>query len=329
MIKNQLFTLLLSALFWTTNAHGEPLHRTEGPITGFEPIQGYTTDSLRNHSVNNYWILGETGIVVIDAHWRISEGERAASHMRTKSQLPVTELIVTHPHGDHYGGLPAFYSENVTTLIMSSIAWRGVRHDEQGFQANRLDEFGDDFPRSFPTEGRVAPANGRLKLQGIEFEFEALRGNEAIESLVIRIPKEGAVFTGDIVNSKTHPVFYQGGLDLWIEQLRRLRKTVSKDDTIFPGHGEPGPARYLVTEQLRYLETFRGLIDGALEQGSTLAPSTRQHIVDRMVEEFPDWRTTAGIATRAQVIELNIDWTLQAYRVAGVERSDPRSFRPD
>lgn len=307
---------------------GEPLHPTEGPIRGTGPIHGYTTDTAGHHSVNNYWLIGDDGVVAIDTHWRLSDAGRALAHPRQPTDKPIAANLLTHPHTDHVGGLPVFVEaagEGVS-VHGSEGTRRSIRFDEQGFIANRKDQFDADFPSAVPVPDRTLD-DGPLRVAGLDLETLTLHGNEAIETTIFYLPAERALFTGDLVNGKTLPALYQGELDGWIAQLKTLRPRFPDAATIYPGHGAPGPAGRLLADQLAVLTTFRDLVAAELAQSGTLTAKGRERVAAAIEQRFRDWRTTAGIPTRRGVIERNIDWILQGWRVRGMSGPDPRAFR--
>ena len=306
----------------------EPLGPTEGPIERAGRISGFTADSAGNHSVNNYWIHGEDGVVVIDAHWRLSDAERALAALRTETDAPVRALLLTHPHTDHFGGADVFLGASEEVAYFST-PWgaRSIRNDEQGFVANRQDQFGENFPDEVPVPRPVIESGVPLEIAGITLEPTVLRQNEAIETVVLHLAEERALFTGDLVNAATLPVFYQGGIDSWLAQLDELRQRFPTVETIYPGHGSPGDFGELVETQIALLEAHRDLVAKALDGDSRVDDGERTHIADAIEKRFPDVRTTAGVPTRRQVIKLNIDWILRGWRVTETGAGDAREFR--
>lgn len=147
----------------------EPTESTEGAIAGNEIIKGYTTDSARNHTVNNYWLIGNDGVVVIDAHWRISEAERALDHLRQTTDKAIAAILLTHGHTDHFGGLPVFADTAEVDIYADETTLRTIKNDELGFIANRQDDFGADFPQQIPVLDRIIEDDiTQLELAGID-----------------------------------------------------------------------------------------------------------------------------------------------------------------
>ncbi|MEM8755673.1 MAG: MBL fold metallo-hydrolase [Pseudomonadota bacterium] len=313
-------------------ASAEPLFPTEGPIETGGVIGGFTTDTAGAHSVNNYWVAGEDGLAIIDGHWRLSDARRALDALRAATDEPIEAVLLTHAHSDHFGGLPVFIEAaeadgGAADFYAAPWTARSIRNDEQGFRANRKDQFGDDFPTQMPEPTKLIEDGAPFEVAGITIEPVIFRQNEALETVVFHVPSERALFTGDMVNGATFPVLYQGGLDAWIAQLKTFRSRFPNVETIYPGHGAPGPFETLVSDEIAILEAHRDQIAGALEDDGIVDDAEREAIADALEAAFPDWRTTAGVPTRRQVIALNIDWALRGWRVEGAGAGDAREFR--
>ncbi|MEM7671593.1 MAG: hypothetical protein AAF317_21140, partial [Pseudomonadota bacterium] len=137
------------------------------------------------------------------------------------------------------------------------------------------------------------------------------------------------LFTADLVNNKTVPVLYQGGIDSWIDQLRGLRARFPDAETIAPGHGAPGPFDELVADEIAWLSLFRDQVQDALWQGDgNVTAEGAGAVRAAMTDAFPDWRTSAGVPSRDALIDLNIGWTLRGWRLAE-DGGGPRQFRED
>ncbi len=327
-------TALLSITACTSVFAMEPTQPTEGLMETKGPINGYTTDTQGHHSINGYWIEGPEGLLLIDTHWRLSDARRALKAMRNVTESPIAAVVITHPHSDHFGGLPVFMAaaaRDGTPADYYASAWtaRSIVNDEHGFRANRRDQFGNDFPLKLPSPTHVIEDGTSAEIAGLRVEFAVLRQNEAIETVLVHLPEQRALFTGDFVNAATLPVLYQGGLDSWIMQLKQLKERFPEVKTIYPGHGDPGPADQLIADEIAVLETHRDEIAAALENDGQVDKEERETIKNAIESRFPDWRTTAGIPERRLVIDRNIDWILRGWRVQGAGGGDAVEFREE
>lgn len=309
-----------------------PTQATAGVIDISERVKGHTVDSVRNHSINAYFVKGPQGTVAIDTLWRIPEAREALDSFPSltgRATEDISAILITHMHSDHYGGLETYRAASGgAPAFATRTVHRVIANDEHGFYANRIEDFGADIPADIPVPEAGLADGVPFESGGLLIEPTVLRGNEALETTLLYLPEERVLFTADFVNNRTTPVFYQGEIDNWITQLKGLRKRFPEAETIAPGHGPVGDFDELVGDEIAYLETFRSLVEAELERGGgTVTAAGTQRIKDQIVDAFPDWRTSAGVPSRDRLIELNIDWTLRGWRIEGTGAGSPAEFR--
>ncbi|MEM7730972.1 MAG: MBL fold metallo-hydrolase [Pseudomonadota bacterium] len=313
-----------------TDALAGPTHGTAGLNDISNRVKGYTVDSVRNHSINAYFVRGPQGSVAIDTLWRIPEAQEALDAFPSamgRSADDISAILITHMHSDHYGGLETFRAASGNAPAFATrTTHRVIENDEHGFYANRVDDFGADIPADIPVP-EIGLSDGMpFAAGGLVIEPTTLRGNEALETTLLYVPEDRVLFTADFVNNRTTPVFYQGEIDNWITQLKGLRARFPDAETIAPGHGPAGDFDELVGDEIAYLETFRSLVEEELERGG-VGPDGVRRIKYDIVAAFPDWRTSAGVPSRDRLIELNIDWTLRGWRIDSAGAGGPAEFR--
>lgn len=141
------------------------------------------------------------GIVAIDAGSNRRHARTALAELRTITTEPITHVILTHGHWDHIGGLEALWDESAGDVEVIA-------------QANFADELSvqNSVPivsPSFLSEGetqyqdvtpdRLVTDRYALDVGGVVFHLYPTRGGETRDSLLIHLPHQGVVFTGDMI----------------------------------------------------------------------------------------------------------------------------------
>lgn len=114
-------------------------------------------------------------------------------------------IIITHPHIDHYINLDKF--KDVTVYAQTKDA--AVLNTDATF--NQV--YGDT----------AIGVSGSKEIGGFEYYFDNVSGTEAVENGYVYIPTERAVFTGDLTAIKRHsyirdytPLDSVDELSIWI-----------------------------------------------------------------------------------------------------------------
>ncbi|MBE9048121.1 MBL fold metallo-hydrolase [Pleurocapsales cyanobacterium LEGE 10410] len=117
-------------------------------VVASEPLKVWSYASQVNDvdAVNSHWFETSEGVVAIDAQRLLPEAERALEHLRRTIDAPVTAMVITHAHTDHYGGLPVWKTAFPHARIFTDeTTLQSIRTDGRGFIAARKERHGDRF----------------------------------------------------------------------------------------------------------------------------------------------------------------------------------------
>lgn len=235
-------------------------------------------------------IEGETGIILVDAGMSPVRMEKLRLKFREITDKPVKAIIITHGHGDHFGGIQAFLDEgsdpqvwgrsgalgnNVgfnieanagKTAGLTYANKRGARqagvilpdslHINNGVAAR------PDKQRTMFTRGKETAAfrpthffTGERKLieiDGVKFEFVAASG-ETYDNMYVWMPEQKILFCGDTYY-KSFPNLYtiRGSQYRDVKSwYESLDKMVEEEpEYLLPGHTRPVVGRETVKETL-------------------------------------------------------------------------------
>ena len=192
---------------------------------------------------------------------------------------PIDRVFITHSHPDHFLGSEAFADIPMYALAETSdeIAAVGDAEVEE-----KQADFGDAIAGTYVVPEVIE--EGSHEIDGVNFELERVSDAEAETQLVIRLPDEGVVATGDIVYSGLHLIL-AGQPDTWTAALEELAATGDEYPVVLAGHGAPAdPGVY--TTNIEWLATAGELL-GTVDD----AEAFRQGLVDA----FPELGMTAAI----------------------------------
>jgi glyoxylase-like metal-dependent hydrolase (beta-lactamase superfamily II) len=264
-------------------------------------------ESPKMDAVNLYWIEATQGIILVDAGRFLSQARYALEEIRSQSNKPIIGILLTHPHTDHYGGLPVFARAAVkdVPIYASEITANDIRTDGQGFIKLRKELHGNDFPdrTEIPLPNRIVKDRETFQLGGLTFRVIDLPKNETLGTTLYHLPNQRVLFTGDIVTNKSIPFLINGFSGNWLNQLSMLSQRYS-DQMVYHGHGQPGVAQPLITELSGYISTLRQQVGNALKSDNEITPEEKSAIVTAMKKQYPDYETSMVVQN---LQERNID----------------------
>jgi glyoxylase-like metal-dependent hydrolase (beta-lactamase superfamily II) len=213
---------------------------------------------------NSGVIVGDKGVIVIDAKTSPAGGKELLDSVARITPKPVTTVIETHSDGDHVNGLAAFPATGIEV-----IAHENNRKEQEAALA---------------TGGRGAPPAGHLPtrlvtrqhetltIEGVKLEVYHWAPAHTSGDLVIYLPAEKVVFTGDIIAMQLpDPLIHlekNGSSEGWIATVKGM--TALDADRFVPGHGDL-QAKAAIEKRLADAIAKRAKIKDLVAQGKSLA----------------------------------------------------------
>jgi len=211
---------------------------------------------------NSGVIIGDKGVIVVDAKTTPAGGKELLEDIAKITPKPVTTVILTHSDGDHVNGLVSFPTG--ITII--------AHENNKKEQEAALAKGGRGAPPAdhLPTQV-VSKKKENLKIDGVKFELMHWAPAHTSGDLIIYLPTEQIVFTGDIIAAqRPDPLIHlekNGSSEGWITTTKGI---VALDaDTFVPGHGDV-QTKADIEKRLTNTEAKRAKIKELVAQGKTL-----------------------------------------------------------
>jgi glyoxylase-like metal-dependent hydrolase (beta-lactamase superfamily II) len=280
--------------------------------TTFPQIHNYT--SSPPGPVNSWFIESTNGVVVIDTQRTLSEAENTLEEIK-KINKPILGVIITHPHPDHIGGTAVLLNGTSNVPIYSTqLTFDIMKNDTGGLIALTKQLHGDDYDDQVALPNRIIKSGENVNIDGISYNFEDIGPGEGGDMMLIYLPEQKLLFTGDVVNNRMHPALIEGHSTEWIEQIQYIGQNYSDARMLFPGHGQPGLPKTLLKEQSQYINTFRSLVEQQMQSAGKVGEKGSANITEegkiRIKSElqrlYPNYLHVASLPL-SDMLDLNID----------------------
>ena len=167
---------------------------------------------------NAGFIVGETGVVVVDAFFSPAAAKALLAEIRRITPLPIRYVVNTHYHADHTGG-DAVFREAGATII----AHRNVRGWVRTENINLLGGAGIKPAYRMLVEGLALPDQGvsgdlTLWLGDRRVEVRSVKGHTGGD-LVVAVPDAHVLFCGDMVWRRVSPNVIDGTVADWMASV--------------------------------------------------------------------------------------------------------------
>ena len=237
---------------------------------------------------SNSGFVNRGGGMVIDTMWDLPRTRRMIDLYATVARAPSQRLVNTHHNGDHCWGNQLF-AETGTEIIGHRLCAEYFRREASPeffvalCEAENVEPPFDGFARSLrafdfhdivltpPTT--LIETDTVLDLDGLEAHLLYVGPAHTPGDVVVHLPAEGIVFTGDILFHQCTPIGWEGTFANWIAALERLEAL--DPAVVVPGHGPLADVDGL-RGQRQYLEYVRAAAEESFHAGRTSLEAARR-----------------------------------------------------
>lgn len=252
----------------------------------FEVMEGIY--QVRGYDLANMTLIeGETGWIIVDPLTNVETAEAALKLANeTLGARPVTGVIYTHSHADHFGGARGVITEEEVAVrnipVLAPIGFSESAVSENLHAGNHMGRratlmFGGALARD--THGHVSSGLGpglpqgtvslvppteeidgkptQRRIDGVLFEFIDAAGTEAPAEFMFYLPEKRALCTAEVATGTLHNVLTPRGAQArdalkWSQSIDGVLKAYGdKSDVVFASHHWPNWGSENVTNFLR------------------------------------------------------------------------------
>lgn len=202
---------------------------------------GRPTPANQGFIANSGFVVAETGVVVIDPGSSLQAGRMVLRRIREVTERPVTHVINTHAHGEHWLGNQAVVEAFPEARIL---AHHRMLEEMNWMQANDWIEYMEKMTGGFTSGTRSVPPRESvhgvmgLYLGDVTLRIHALKAGKVETSVVVEVVEDSLAFIGEelkVERQDPDPEF----IDLPNPFLCRITVPVEVDYYV-PDHGPAG-----------------------------------------------------------------------------------------
>jgi glyoxylase-like metal-dependent hydrolase (beta-lactamase superfamily II) len=203
-------------------------------------VQGFAemgSSANQNFISNAGFVVTPGGVVVMDALGSPSLAQKLIAEIRKVNKQKVVAVIVSHYHADHIYGLQEF--KKIGAKIYAQGEGRNYLSSETAKQ--RLIASRIDFAPWVNANTQLISADvwidkqSKLNIGGVEFLISRVGPAHAPEDLMVYVPSEKVLFTGDLVFRGRIPFVGNADSKGWLIALDEIAKL--NPNVVIPGHG--------------------------------------------------------------------------------------------
>ncbi|MEL4358036.1 MULTISPECIES: MBL fold metallo-hydrolase [unclassified Luteococcus] len=268
---------------------------------------------LEPASVNAGLVIGRDGVLLVDTGSSPAQGRELAASAHRLAGRPVTHVVVTHAHFDHFYGLAGVLAEAPDAV---SIGHENLLAHLEGTHDPDVDPEVIRRDLGFDPAELVAPGHTISFLHAIDLgsrvvELVHLGPGHSDSDLFVQVPDARITFVGDMVETSSDPmVGPDSHVDSWPQALDGVLKNAREDALFIPGHG-PVASLQQVTDQRANISKLWAAAEDCIKNGMTIDDV----VADLNGPREVDWPFAPQSVANA------LPWLYQSLQVKGVTKS--------
>lgn len=283
---------LLSALFCTNSVNANDFLQTLSPN---KETAASSNDLSAHHSYIHYGVvalldehnkgdnanigvlIGQQSIAIIDSGGSPIVTEQLLTEIEAISKLPVSHIIITHAHPDHWMGLPLLMTKTNAQLLVNQNFAAALEQRKAEDIARLSDAIGttstlDDL-NIFALENyadRVITIDEpiTISLGQRDLKLQNLPVSHTDNDLIVWDESQHTLWAGDLFFVEHLPTF-----EAKLKGLQDSRKIIENyaADLVVPGHGQPNPGwQEKWQKQWQYFDTLSQDVREKISAGASL-----------------------------------------------------------
>ncbi len=211
--------------------------------------------------VNCAIIEGSEGLTIVDTGPSLRYGEAMLDALVNLSGKPVTTVINTHHHPDHFFGNQVFADIPIRALSQTGAL---AAEQGEGFADNMYRILGDWMRGTEVVPPTQSLPEGEIELGGRKLSVLPLAGHTKSDLALLDL-ETGTVIAGDLAFLDRAPTTPSADLDKWRESLDVLVDL--EPSAVIPGHGPFDPTLKSLAQTRAYLDWIEETLGDAADQG--------------------------------------------------------------
>ena len=219
-------------------------------------------------------IVGGSSVAVVDPGGSVEDGAALLGALRTRTDLPVSHVILTHMHPDHVFGAAAFRGAGPggadPLLVGHAKLDRALAARFEGYREANREGLGPlvDRVERWPTDLAVE-THAAIDLGGRALALRAWPTAHTDNDLTVLDEATGTLFAGDLLFAEHLPAL-DGSLLGWLDVLNVLAEIPA--ERVVPGHGPASmPWPEALEPERAYLEGLASALRERIAAGEDMA----------------------------------------------------------